>query len=85
METIEPAGAFLYGTIFGINATMRFVTPAITYFKEVRMELKRVNWPRREETVRYTVIVVLMSAAVGVFLGGLDFIFSRLLSVFINR
>ena len=53
------------------------------FFKEVYLEIKKVNWPTKEETIKYTLIVIGVSAAVAAFLGGLDFIFSRLLNIFI--
>jgi len=56
-----------------------------SFLKDVRLELKKVNWPTKKETIKYTLIVVGISAAVAVFLGGLDFIFSTLLNKFILR
>ena len=47
------------------------------------MEIKKVNWPTRQETIRYTLIVVVVSLVVAGFLGGLDLIFLRLLNQFI--
>lgn len=55
----------------------------ITYLKEVKVEMKKVNWPTREQTLRYTLIVIGISVAVAAFLGGLDFIFTSLLNKFI--
>ncbi|OGZ17358.1 MAG: preprotein translocase subunit SecE [Candidatus Nealsonbacteria bacterium RBG_13_36_15] len=54
-----------------------------TFLKEVRLEIKKVNWPTRQETLRYTLIVIGVSVAVASFLGGLDFIFTALLTKFI--
>ena len=54
-----------------------------TFLKEVKMEIKKVNWPTRRETVRYTLIVIVVSFVVATFLGGLDVVFARLLEVFI--
>ena len=51
----------------------------ITFLKEVRLEMKKINWPTRQETLRYTLIVIGMSVVVAIFLGGLDVIFRRLL------
>lgn len=47
----------------------------VTFLKEVRVEMKKVNWPTREETVKFTLIVVIASAVVALFLGGLDYVF----------
>ncbi|MCL4404286.1 preprotein translocase subunit SecE [Patescibacteria group bacterium] len=49
------------------------------FFRESREELKRVNWPRRDETVRYTVFVIVFSVGLSLFLGLLDFIFVQVL------
>ncbi len=55
----------------------------IEFLKEVRIELKRVTWPTRQETIKYTSIVIGLSLAVAAFLGGLDFLFSWLLNRFV--
>ena len=44
-------------------------------------ELRRVTWPNREETSRLTVMVIAVSAAVGLFLYVVDLVFQRLLGV----
>ncbi|PIW92119.1 MAG: preprotein translocase subunit SecE, partial [Candidatus Nealsonbacteria bacterium CG_4_8_14_3_um_filter_37_23] len=31
-------------------------TKIITFLKEVKLEIKKVNWPTRQETIRYTLI-----------------------------
>jgi preprotein translocase subunit SecE len=54
--------------------SFRFVGEAIS-------ELRRVTWPTREEATRLTIMVLAVSAAVGVFLGIIDLIFSRLFDV----
>ena len=50
----------------------------ISFLKEVREELSKVAWPSREQTIRYTVMVIIVAVAVGVFLGGLDYILTGL-------
>lgn len=52
-----------------------------TFLKEVRLEMKKINWPTRQETIKYTFIVIGVSFAVAAFLGGLDFLFSYLLQL----
>lgn len=54
-----------------------------TYLKEVRIELKKVTWPTREETTRYTLVVIVVSIALAVFLGGLDVVFQWVLNTFV--
>ena len=47
------------------------------YFKEIKAELKHVVWPTRNQTVFYTLIVIVLSILVAYFLGIFDFIFSK--------
>lgn len=54
-----------------------------TFLKEARIELKKVTWPTREETIRYTMTVIVISVVVAFFLGGLDFIFQFILNNFV--
>lgn len=49
------------------------------FFKESRQELKRVNWPTKQQTARYTMFVIWLSLGVAVFLGILDFGFLQIL------
>lgn len=62
---------------------MNFLNKIITFLKEVRLEMKKVNWPTRKETIRYTLIVIGVSVVVSMFLGGLDFAFTTILNKFI--
>ena len=59
------------------------ITKIITFLKEVKLEAKKINWPTKQETLRYTLIVIGITVIVATFLGGLDFIFTTLLSKFI--
>ncbi|MFA4999055.1 MAG: preprotein translocase subunit SecE [Candidatus Paceibacterota bacterium] len=56
-----------------------------TFLGEVRLEIKKVNWPTRAETLRYTLIVVGISVAVAIFLGGIDFGFTTLINRFLIK
>lgn len=43
------------------------------------MEIRKINWPSREQTIRYTAVVLGISLSVAIFLGGLDFVFTFIL------
>ena len=43
------------------------------YFRGAIQELKKVNWPTRKETIRYTLGVLGLSFAVAIVLGLIDF------------
>jgi len=57
----------------------------VDFFKEVGLEIKKINWPSRQETIRYTLIVIGVSLAVALFLGGLDTLFQYLLNMFLLK
>jgi preprotein translocase subunit SecE len=57
----------------------------INFLKEVLIESRKVNWPGSKEVLRYTLIVIAISVALAVFLGGVDFVFTRLLNRVILR
>lgn len=56
----------------------------VVFLKEVKSELAKVVWPSRAEVVRLTWVVILVSLIVGLFIGALDFIFTRLFSFLIG-
>lgn len=56
----------------------------ITFLKEVRGELVKVIWPTPTEVIRLTWLVVLISLGVGLFIGALDFIFTKVFSILIG-
>ncbi len=49
------------------------------FVRESKQELKKVNWPTREETIRYTLFVIGFSVLLAAFLGVLDFVFIQIL------
>jgi preprotein translocase subunit SecE len=46
----------------------------VQFFQLARIELRKVVWPSREETVQTTVVVFIFAAAMGVFFFGLDWV-----------
>lgn len=62
---------------------MKIINRITTFLKEVRVELKKVNWPTKKEAIKYTLIVIGVSFVVAIFLGGLDFLFTWLISNFL--
>jgi preprotein translocase subunit SecE len=62
---------------------MSILRKITNYLKEVKVEIKKVNMPTRQETIKYTLIVIGLSLVVAIFLGGLDFLFTFLVSKFL--
>lgn len=57
---------------------------ATDYFKESYEELKKVQWPNRKETIRYTLVVLGVSLFVATFLGTIDFGLNYILELLIS-
>jgi preprotein translocase subunit SecE len=56
----------------------------IKYFIESKEEMQKVTWPSQKEVIRYSVIVIIMSLALGVYFGALDFLLQMGLEALIN-
>ncbi|MCB5262855.1 MAG: preprotein translocase subunit SecE [Candidatus Cloacimonetes bacterium] len=51
------------------------------FFRDVRSEMKSVSWPTKNDLKEGTVVVIVMSAIVAIFLSLVDFGFSRILEL----
>jgi preprotein translocase subunit SecE len=47
------------------------------FVREVRGELRKVAWPTRQETIRYTIIVLVTVIVLTALIAGLDWMFSE--------
>ena len=47
------------------------------FLREVRLELKKVDWPSRRELISYTVVVLATLIVTTAYVAGLDFVFSK--------
>ena len=57
----------------------------VTFLKEAKAELLKVNWPSRTQARNYTLIVIGISIAVAIFLGSLDYIFGYIIKTFVIK
>ncbi|MDO8592757.1 MAG: preprotein translocase subunit SecE [bacterium] len=57
----------------------------IEYLRASIEEMKKVTWPTKKETYNYTLLVVLVSLGLAVFLGLLDLIFTKGLEFLITK
>ncbi len=49
----------------------------IKFLKETRMELTKVTWPTRNEVIGSTIVTVVVSVIVSLFIGVVDFILNE--------
>ncbi len=65
-------------------AIPKFASP-VQFVREVISELKKVTWPTREETIKLTAVVIVLSIIVGAFIGLLDIGFLRITSLLFKK
>ena len=54
------------------------------FLRETIGELRKVNWPSRQEAIRLTQIVVAVILIMAAILGGLDYLYTRLFGLIIG-
>ena len=57
---------------------LRDVAPrSLTFLSDVWTEMKKVHWPTRKETYAATIVVVVVTILIAIFLGVVDFAISH--------
>jgi len=49
------------------------------FLREVRLELKKVDWPTRKELITYTVVVLVTITVLTSFVFAIDWVFAKLI------
>ena len=56
-----------------------FITASVQFLREVKVELKKVAWPSRKQTIGSTVVVIALIILISLFLGSIDIGLSSLI------
>ena len=56
----------------------------VKFLREVRAELKKVGWPNKQELIKLTTVVILVTVVVSAYIGGLDLVFAKLMGALIK-
>lgn len=64
--------------------TITFHQKIKDYLVESYKELRKVSWPTKQETTNHTIAIIGISLGMAVFLGSLDYFFSRIFEQFIK-
>lgn len=51
----------------------------VKFLRDVKIELSKVTYPSRDEVVRLTLLVIVMSIIIGAYMGALDYAFTLFL------
>ena len=57
----------------------------LEFIGAVKVELAKVSWPSHQKTLKLTFIVTGVSIVIGIYIGGLDILFTGLIQAIINR
>jgi len=58
-----------------------YIDKAVQFLREVKVELKKVTWPSRKQTIGSTVVVIVLVMIISLFLGIVDVGLSGLIRV----
>jgi preprotein translocase subunit SecE len=61
-----------------------FIRQSIEFLREVKIELLKVTFPTRQETVGSTLVVLLLTAIIAVYLGFSDWVLSRIVKALLQ-
>jgi len=57
----------------------------VNFFGEVKLELSKVTWPSRNEVIKLTLTVFLISGIIAAYVGGLDYLFTTVLAKVVTK
>jgi len=60
---------------------IKFWNKGIQFLREVKVELKKVTWPSRKQTIGSTLVVIILVMIISLFLGVVDFGLSGIIRV----
>ena len=60
---------------------MKAIANTVNFIKEVRVQLTKVSWPTKQELVGATIVVIIAILFTAAFIGVVDLILSRILSL----
>ena len=60
------------------------IAAAKEFFEQSKVELKKVTWPTREETVKTGIAVLIFSVVMAIYLGVVDMALSRLVALILS-
>jgi preprotein translocase subunit SecE len=61
-----------------------YINKAVQFLREVKVELKKVVWPTRKQTLGSTVVVIILTMIIASFLGVVDIGLSSLIRVVLH-
>jgi preprotein translocase subunit SecE len=57
----------------------------IQFLREVKIELIKVSWPKKDELIGSTTVVLILSAVLALFIGIVDNVISKIVLLILSR
>jgi preprotein translocase subunit SecE len=67
-----------------VAAEPNIVQKSVQFLREVKIELKKVTWPTRKQTLGSTVVVIILVMIISLFLGLVDVSLSKLMQAILQ-
>ena len=79
------AGLLAVALVIWRQPVFAFAVKSAEYSRNVRAEMRKVSWPTWDDLRRSTVVIVIIVFIVGMIIGLMDLLFSKLLIEFLGR
>ncbi len=67
-----------------VKQNISILDKGLQFLREVKVELKKVTWPTRKQTIGSTAVVIILVMIISLFLGVVDIGLSSLIRIFIQ-
>ncbi len=57
----------------------------LDFLNSFKVELTKVVWPTRQQTLKLTLIVIIVTISVGFFIGGIDALLTKALELLLTK
>jgi preprotein translocase subunit SecE len=61
------------------------MTQLVKYVRATMAEMRQVAWPTKREATMYTILIIVISTIVALYVGALDYLFSQGINLLVNR
>lgn len=67
-----------------VQVSLPKIGSPLQFIKEARAELEKVTWPNRQQTTRLTLIVIVVSVLVSIYITSLDLFFTKIMELLVK-
>jgi preprotein translocase subunit SecE len=78
-KTLVPKKQSQVPRVLPAKSKVNFINSSVQFLREVKIELKKVTWPSRKQTIGSTVVVIAVIILISIFLGSVDIGLSSLI------